>query len=227
MHDIDHPGLTNDFLVKTGHEWAILYNDHSVAENHHATAAFMMLRSASAARRLDAAAGAAPAADVNFIGAQLTTEDFRRFRYIVCECILATDMRSHFSIIGNVQVLCLRFEDEGRLHGQGEGAERGGLWKGIKERNDENDYLTVMKLLMKLSDLAHLALRRDLMLRWVDMVRRRRPPDSRIRSVVARRSNALRGADQSLRVRAHQTSCGRSSSRRATARGRRPSPCPS
>jgi len=30
--------------------------------------------------------------------------------------------------------------------------------------------LTVMKLLMKLSDLSHLSLKKDLMLKWVDMV---------------------------------------------------------
>ena len=78
-------------------------------------------------------------------------------------------MRSHFSIVGNVQVLCLRFENEERVTNR-ESATGSGLWKVIKEKNDENDSLTVMKLLMKLSDLSHLSLKKELMLKWVDMV---------------------------------------------------------
>ena len=147
----------------------MVYNDRSVAENHHAAAAFMMLERSSGQLPRGDTGKDTSAMDVNFIGMQLTSEDFRRFRFIVCECILGTDMRSHFSIVGNVQVLCLRFENEERVTNR-ESATGSGLWKVIKEKNDENDSLTVMKLLMKLSDLSHLSLKKDLMLKWVDMV---------------------------------------------------------
>ncbi|CAL8375734.1 unnamed protein product [Arctogadus glacialis] len=36
MHDYDHPGRTNAFLVATSAPQAVLYNDRSVLENHHA-----------------------------------------------------------------------------------------------------------------------------------------------------------------------------------------------
>uniref|UniRef100_A0A452RQF8 Phosphodiesterase n=1 Tax=Ursus americanus TaxID=9643 RepID=A0A452RQF8_URSAM len=39
MHDYDHPGRTNAFLVATSAPQAVLYNDRSVLENHHAAAA--------------------------------------------------------------------------------------------------------------------------------------------------------------------------------------------
>jgi hypothetical protein len=35
-HDVDHPGRTNAFLVAAEDRKAILYNDRSVLENHHA-----------------------------------------------------------------------------------------------------------------------------------------------------------------------------------------------
>ena len=39
-HDFEHPGLTNDFLIRSHDPLAILYNDHSPLENHHAARAF-------------------------------------------------------------------------------------------------------------------------------------------------------------------------------------------
>ena len=39
VHDFEHGGLNNDFLVKTSHPLAITYNDQSPLENHHHAAA--------------------------------------------------------------------------------------------------------------------------------------------------------------------------------------------
>uniref|UniRef100_A0A096M793 Phosphodiesterase n=1 Tax=Poecilia formosa TaxID=48698 RepID=A0A096M793_POEFO len=45
MHDYDHPGRTNAFLVATSAPQALLYNDRSVLENHHAAAAWNLFMS--------------------------------------------------------------------------------------------------------------------------------------------------------------------------------------
>lgn len=40
VHDFEHGGLNNEFLIKTAHPLALLYNDQSPLENHHLAAAF-------------------------------------------------------------------------------------------------------------------------------------------------------------------------------------------
>jgi len=43
VHDFGHPGVGNDFLVKTGSKMATTYNDTSVLENWHTSQAFLLL----------------------------------------------------------------------------------------------------------------------------------------------------------------------------------------
>ena len=43
VHDVEHTGTTNNFHVQSGSEFALLYNDRSVLENHHLYYAFKHL----------------------------------------------------------------------------------------------------------------------------------------------------------------------------------------
>ncbi|KAG2437156.1 hypothetical protein HXX76_005823 [Chlamydomonas incerta] len=82
VHDYRHPGLTNDFLVATGHPLAIRYNDRSPLENHHVAASFAALRRPE----LDVLAALPPEARV-------------AFRKQVIDMVLATDMKQHFALL--------------------------------------------------------------------------------------------------------------------------------
>ena len=42
VHDTDHPGVMNNFLVATRHPLAVLYNHQSVLENHHIASAMAL-----------------------------------------------------------------------------------------------------------------------------------------------------------------------------------------
>ena len=43
VHDFEHGGLNNDFLIKTSHPLAITYNDQSPLEMHHHASAVRLL----------------------------------------------------------------------------------------------------------------------------------------------------------------------------------------
>ena len=43
VHDYEHGGLNNDFLIKTAHPLAVTYNDSSPLENHHLAASSRVL----------------------------------------------------------------------------------------------------------------------------------------------------------------------------------------
>ena len=87
MHDYEHPGRTNAFLVDTQDPLAILYNDRSVLENHHAASSWKLLME--------------PQND--FITDVLTEIEFKRLRFLVLETILATDLKKHFDFLAQMR----------------------------------------------------------------------------------------------------------------------------
>lgn len=61
----------------------MLYNDRSVLENHHAASAWNLFMSHP---------------DYNFL-VNLDHVEFKRFRFLVIEAILATDLKKHFDFL--------------------------------------------------------------------------------------------------------------------------------
>ena len=83
IHDLQHPGVNNNFLSKTLHPLAIKHSDKSVNESHHLSCAFDLMSQD----------------DFNFMEDRVEIEDFLTFRTLVIEMVLATDMKSHFGIL--------------------------------------------------------------------------------------------------------------------------------
>ncbi|XP_020295324.1 calcium/calmodulin-dependent 3',5'-cyclic nucleotide phosphodiesterase 1-like isoform X3 [Pseudomyrmex gracilis] len=88
IHDYEHTGTTNNFHVMSGSETALLYNDRAVLENHHISASFRILRE-----------------DECNILQNLSREEFREFRSLVIDMVLATDMSFHFQQLKNMKNL--------------------------------------------------------------------------------------------------------------------------
>ena len=86
-HDVDHPGTDNDFEIQTYSELTLTYNDVSVLENHHAATCFKTAKSGE---------------DCN-VFSFLGKDEFKMVRTTIIDCILATDMKGHFSLIASIE----------------------------------------------------------------------------------------------------------------------------
>ncbi|XP_023574701.1 cGMP-inhibited 3',5'-cyclic phosphodiesterase A [Octodon degus] len=132
MHDYDHPGRTNAFLVATSAPQAVLYNDRSVLENHHAAAAWNLFMSRP---------------EYNFL-TNLDHVEFKHFRFLVIEAILATDLKKHFDFVTKFNA---KVNDD----------------VGIDWTN-ENDRLLVCQMCIKLADINGPAKCKELHLQWTE-----------------------------------------------------------
>ncbi len=83
VHDFQHPGLNNNFLVAAEDALAVTYNDASVLENHHVAAAFRLLQR-----------------DDCDILSGCTKDERKAIRKLTIEVVLATDLSVHFGIVG-------------------------------------------------------------------------------------------------------------------------------
>ncbi|XP_069819782.1 cGMP-inhibited 3',5'-cyclic phosphodiesterase 3A [Dendropsophus ebraccatus] len=134
MHDYDHPGRTNAFLVATSAPQAVLYNDRSVLENHHAASAWNLFLSRP---------------EYNFL-VNLDHMEFKRFRFLVIEAILATDLKKHFDFLAEFNA---KVNEE--------------MGPGIDWTN-ENDRLLVCQMCIKLADINGPAKCKELHRKWTE-----------------------------------------------------------
>eukprot|EP01107_Rhizomastix_libera_P018616 TRINITY_DN982_c0_g1_i1.p1 TRINITY_DN982_c0_g1~~TRINITY_DN982_c0_g1_i1.p1 ORF type:complete len:695 (-),score=239.68 TRINITY_DN982_c0_g1_i1:155-2209(-) len=81
-HDLDHPGVSNQFQINSQSDLALTYNDRSVLENHHAYLTANMLQNP----------------EFN-IAANLEPQELKQFRRVMIASILATDMSCHFELV--------------------------------------------------------------------------------------------------------------------------------
>lgn len=88
IHDVDHPGVTNQFLVNTSSELALMYNDESVLENHHLAVAFKLLQEENCD-----------------IFKNLSKKQRQTLRKMVIDMVLATDMSKHMSLLADLKTM--------------------------------------------------------------------------------------------------------------------------
>lgn len=88
IHDYQHTGTTNNFHINSNSDITLLYNDRSVLENFHISEAFKVMRKDEA----------------NIIQ-NLSREEYREFRTLIIEMVIATDMSTHFQQVKTLKTL--------------------------------------------------------------------------------------------------------------------------
>ncbi|XP_062250727.1 cAMP-specific 3',5'-cyclic phosphodiesterase 4B isoform X4 [Platichthys flesus] len=88
IHDVDHPGVSNQFLINTNSELALMYNDESVLENHHLAVGFKLLQE-----------------DNCDIFQNIPKKQRQSLRKMVIDMVLATDMSKHMSLLADLKTM--------------------------------------------------------------------------------------------------------------------------
>ncbi|CAM9661517.1 unnamed protein product [Lampetra fluviatilis] len=88
IHDVDHPGVSNQFLINTNSELALMYNDESVLENHHLAVGFKLLQEENCD-----------------IFQNLSKKQRQTLRKMVIDMVLATDMSKHMNLLADLKTM--------------------------------------------------------------------------------------------------------------------------
>ncbi|XP_021335380.2 3',5'-cyclic-AMP phosphodiesterase 4C isoform X2 [Danio rerio] len=88
IHDVDHPGVTNQFLINTNSELALMYNDASVLENHHLAVGFKLLQEENCD-----------------IFCNLSKKQRQSLRQMTIDMVLATDMSKHMNFLADLKTM--------------------------------------------------------------------------------------------------------------------------
>lgn len=154
MHDYEHPGRNNQFMVAVESPLALLYNDKSVLENHHAASSWSLLKSD---------------AQYNFLS-NLEVKEWKRFRTLVVENILATDLSKHFSLIAEFDIKVKNKKTPSNPLNTSNISHSNKINYGGIDWNTESDRLLVGQMIIKLSDINAPLKEKNLHIQWTQRI---------------------------------------------------------
>jgi hypothetical protein len=131
-HDLGHPGRTNVFLVETGHELALRYNDRSPLENFHCASLFKFCNE-----------------DDTTIFAEVASDVKNFIRTATIGAILHTDNALHFEMVKELQTIYAMSEESCTLQVAAEGGElNAGYALTVLEEHEE----TFLRFMLHMAD---------------------------------------------------------------------------
>ncbi|GIM16339.1 hypothetical protein Vretimale_18970 [Volvox reticuliferus] len=173
VHDYEHGGLTNDYLINSSDLLALRYNDRAPLENHHLAAAFTLLKKPEYA-----------------FMSHLPKADTDRLRKMVIELVLATDMKQHFAIMSHFTTVHRLGAANSVTPSLLSGTERRRSSSNASSINslvhggsgcpveidkiviplDENERILSLQMALKCSDLGHVSASLPVHCRWVQLL---------------------------------------------------------
>jgi len=97
IHDFEHPGLSNAFLIKTKHELAVRYNDDSVCERMHVARAFAVMQQEGT--------------DCNIL-VGLQSDNYRDIRSSIIDIVMITDLSQHLDYTAKIRSMAANGKNE-------------------------------------------------------------------------------------------------------------------
>lgn len=146
IHDYDHPGLNNAFQVQTNSELALRYNDKSVLENHHCSAALTLIYKVCLVYCFNLFIQEGD--KYNFM-CNLSKEDQQILRQRIIDLVIATDLASHFDTLSQFKTK---------------------ISSGVFNKYNSDDRLILMKIALKIADIGNTAKPAGLYLKWVERI---------------------------------------------------------
>ncbi|XP_065288142.1 high affinity cAMP-specific and IBMX-insensitive 3',5'-cyclic phosphodiesterase 8A-like isoform X2 [Dermacentor albipictus] len=150
FHDVDHPGKSSPFLCNSDHELAILYNDRSVLESHHAAYAFKLTLSDE---------------KVN-IFQNMDRDVYRTARTSIIDMVLATEMTKHFEHLSKFLNCFQKPLQETEMNEQEAMQERG---EALSLRSPDSLQL-IKRMLIKCADVSNPARPTEFCIQWAHRI---------------------------------------------------------
>ena len=97
IHDFEHPGVSNNFLVKTKHELAVRYNDDSVCERMHVARAFAVMQKEGT--------------NCNILHG-VHHDDYLTMRRNIIETVMVTDLSKHLDYTAQIRSMAANDKNE-------------------------------------------------------------------------------------------------------------------
>ncbi len=156
LHDIQHPGVNNNYQVNKRTSLALTYNDNSVLENYHASRASHLLEGLD-----DKGSDTTSGEGGSSILGRMNAEQQKTFRTSMIRSILSTDMSRHFSEVAKIERHVSAIEDEALSDGRPLLAYIG---KDAHAKLREK----LLPFILHLADISNPAKSHDVSLEWAD-----------------------------------------------------------
>jgi len=151
IHDVDHPGRTNAFLINTSDPLALLYNDTAVLEMHHAASAFKFTVNDEKAN----------------IFKNMPRDSFLTLRQSMIDMVLATELTKHFEHVNKFISIVTKSnsavldQESGCLHQRVSRAPSGA---NSKETQDLKNL--IKRVMIKVADVCNQVKPRQICMEW-------------------------------------------------------------
>uniref|UniRef100_A0A7S3QYC8 PDEase domain-containing protein n=1 Tax=Dunaliella tertiolecta TaxID=3047 RepID=A0A7S3QYC8_DUNTE len=149
IHDHDHGGLNNNFLIVTESELALRYNDSSPLEQHHLASSLSLFKE-------------------HKIMPSLPKQEFLRLRKVIIDMVLATDMAKHCDNMVALNALATSVSVSSRLEQPAMPNTAGGNQEPLAL--DDSAKLLLLQASLKCADLGQAAAMLEVHLKWVSLL---------------------------------------------------------